>query len=321
MARRESTKPHPHAEIFPLHEGQPLWDLSDRIKANGLREPIVTLDDMILDGRRRELACFRAGVEPKYRKFGSRKEDGKDPLEFVIDTNLHRRHLGEGERALAAARYANAQVGQPKKVSSQVATISEKCTNTKAAEVFDVPEAAVDRAKTVLAKGTAELQAAVKDETITVSDAAKVATEPPEVQREAVEAVKSGKAKSAKAAVDKAKEEESPAPVADAVGVAVPEKALPAFAQAVVIGAVCRELDQIVSRVEEIGKQPGGEMMHTTSQVQSLQNVRKSLWGSRATHVCPYCKGVKKTCDACKGAGWTTKAFYNQAPESTRVGK
>ena len=105
---RQTTPVHDYAAIFPLTEGQPLWDLSDRIKLNGLREPIVLLDGKILDGRRRELGCLRAGVDPKYRKFGSRKEDGNDPLEFVIDLNLHRRHLGEGDRALAAARYATA---------------------------------------------------------------------------------------------------------------------------------------------------------------------------------------------------------------------
>src|SRR5262245_29327156 len=109
--RPETTPPHEYAEIFPLAEGEPLWKLSDSIKKNKQRDPCVTLHGKMLDGRRRELACIRAGVKCKYRKFGSRETDGDDPLEFVFDANYHRRHLGEGDRALAAARYATAKQG------------------------------------------------------------------------------------------------------------------------------------------------------------------------------------------------------------------
>jgi ParB-like chromosome segregation protein Spo0J len=194
------TPAHEFAEIFSLHEHD-LLDLSKRIGANGLREPCVLLDGKMLDGRRRERACHKAGVKPSYRDFGSRKTDGDDPLEFVIDLNLHRRHLGEGERALAAAKYAKARDGKP----SQLATVTEEPTNKDAAKKFDVSESKVDRAKKVVANGVPELQEAVADETITVSDAAKVADAKPSVQRKAVQDVKEGKTKSAAASATKAK--------------------------------------------------------------------------------------------------------------------
>ncbi len=195
---KPGTDAHEYASIFPLVEGQPLWELADRIKLNGLREPIVVLDGKILDGRRRELACIRAEVAPAYREFGSRKEDGDDPLEFVIDTNLHRRHLGEGDRALAAARYATAKTGKPKKISSQLEKITP--TNAAAADKFDTTIANISRAKKVLSNGTPELQDAVSEGVVSVSDAAKVAAKPAEVQNEAVEAVRDGKARSAESA-------------------------------------------------------------------------------------------------------------------------
>ena len=143
------TPAHEYAEIFSLHEdGIP--DLAKRIKANGLREPIVRLDGKTLDGRRRERACAYAGVKPNYREFGSKKSDGDDPLEFVIDINLHRRHLGDGERILAAARYATAKAGrigkntktaQPEPFNGSAdhapATTDAPRTNQEAAEKFD----------------------------------------------------------------------------------------------------------------------------------------------------------------------------------------
>jgi hypothetical protein len=196
----KTTPPHEFANIFALHEGPQIWDLGKRIGQNGQREPCVLLDGKMLDGRRRELACIHEGIKPKYREFGSRSTDGKDPLEFVIDLNLHRRHLGEGERALAAARYATAKAGgdRQSKASSHFATMV--ATNAEAAERFDTTESKVDRAKKVVANGTPELESAVADDTITVSDAASVADLPDKKQNKAVKEVRSGKAKTVRAA-------------------------------------------------------------------------------------------------------------------------
>ncbi len=326
MARRESTTPHPHAEIFPLHEGQPLWDLSDRIKKNGQREPIVTLDDMILDGRRRELACFRAGVEPKYRKFGSRKEDGKDPLEFVIDINLHRRHLGEGEKALAAARYATATRGQ----MVQVEPLSAKPTNEQAAAKFDVGVNTVKRAKAVLDHGTPELQEAVKDETITVSDAAKVATEPPDVQREAVEAVKTGKAKSVKAAVEKAKEAEPDEPK-DALGHVLPNNLIEPFAAVARFKEIDSLLRKVQGEIHDITNLPGGEDLKRFCKAtgeegkqihknEHLNCLKRDIKFTRPHSVCPWCEGMAKpNCKGCQGNGWVTEIVWKNAEDSIKA--
>jgi hypothetical protein len=159
---------HPFAEIFPLHDGQPIGDLAERIQANGQRDAIVLHEGRVLDGRRRELACLRAGVQPQYREFGSIPTDGDDPLEFVIDRNLYRRHLGEGERAMAAAKYAKAKAGNPKIAKNgenaqlpQVAAIGPPPTRAQAAQRFETSEAKVERAKKVIASGTEKLQEAV----------------------------------------------------------------------------------------------------------------------------------------------------------------
>lgn len=80
---------------------QDLQSLADDIRRHGLREPIVIHDRQILDGRCRIRACRLAGVKPKFIRWVPK---GQTPLEWVLSTNLHRRHLSDDQRAMVAAR-------------------------------------------------------------------------------------------------------------------------------------------------------------------------------------------------------------------------
>jgi hypothetical protein len=91
---------HPIASMFPLIEGAEFDALVEDIRVNGLNEPIVIFDGMILDGRNRDRACVVADVDPRYRQFQS-----DDPAAFVLSANLYRRHVSiEARRKLAAER-------------------------------------------------------------------------------------------------------------------------------------------------------------------------------------------------------------------------
>lgn len=103
---------HPLSELFPLMQGREFDELVADIKAHGLREPITTLDGMILDGRNRWRACEAAGAEPRTCEY-----HGEDPLGWVVSLNLHRRHLDESQRAIVAAKIANLGDGQRKSAS------------------------------------------------------------------------------------------------------------------------------------------------------------------------------------------------------------
>lgn len=103
---------HPLADLFPLMQGREFDELVADIKAHGLREPITTLDGMILDGRNRWRACEAAGAEPRTCEY-----HGEDPLGWVVSLNLHRRHLDESQRAIVAAKIANLGDGQRKSAS------------------------------------------------------------------------------------------------------------------------------------------------------------------------------------------------------------
>src|SRR5215831_4796917 len=89
---------HPLSHLFPLLEGVEFDELVADIKANGLHEPIVLYDGMILDGRNRYRACREAGVPVT-----TVKPDIKDPTAYVISANIRRRHLtAEQKRDLIA---------------------------------------------------------------------------------------------------------------------------------------------------------------------------------------------------------------------------
>jgi hypothetical protein len=76
-------------------------ELEESIKRNGLRHPIVLLDDEVLDGVHRQEACVKTGVAPRYVQF-EKISNGTSAVEFVMDNNLRRRHLTASQRAAVA---------------------------------------------------------------------------------------------------------------------------------------------------------------------------------------------------------------------------
>lgn len=187
-------KAHYLATYLPELGSEELMELSEDIKQTGQKEPIVTLrddttdwKDAILDGRNRYAACLLAGVKPKIRKFGSEKTDGKDPRAFVISANIHRRHLTDTQRALAAGEMAaGSERGRPKAQDAEKgaqdgggeAAGSSVATQAEAAEMFDVPQPTVKKAAKLAKSGSKELKAAVNKGEVSLSKAASVAKLP-----------------------------------------------------------------------------------------------------------------------------------------------
>jgi len=89
---------HPLCTLFPRLTGAEFDALREDIKANGLRQPIVLHEGMILDGGNRYRACAEAGVEPVFVEFG-----GGNLVSFVLSANLHRRHMSAGQQAAIVA--------------------------------------------------------------------------------------------------------------------------------------------------------------------------------------------------------------------------
>lgn len=198
--RSMSTKPkhpglpprHPLSALFPEHGGEPLEKLAADIKENGLRNPIMTYEGMVLDGWRRGLACEKAGVTPTFLQFKGTPEEA---ARFVWSENFHRRHLQIGELAICAGRYQIWLSEQANKNGEKIGDVPDK---------FGVSKSSVDNAKKVL-KAEPELLEAVEKGVVTVTDAAKVADESPKVQRSAVKDVMERLEKTATASAAKQK--------------------------------------------------------------------------------------------------------------------
>ena len=93
---------HPVAAAFALLADADLQALADDIEARGLIHAIKTdRRGIVLDGRNRLRGCEIAGVTPRFEVV----EIGDDEVaEYVLSSNLARRHMTTAERAMAGAR-------------------------------------------------------------------------------------------------------------------------------------------------------------------------------------------------------------------------
>jgi hypothetical protein len=119
-----------------------------------------------LDGRNRFIAAREAGVDVRYETY-----TGDDPIAYVVSHNLHRRHLDESQRAMVAAKLAELTHGGDRR-SDQAANRPVVPTQAEAAEMLNVGERSVRRARVVLEDGAPELQQAVERGEVSVSAAA-----------------------------------------------------------------------------------------------------------------------------------------------------
>jgi hypothetical protein len=173
---------HPLANIFPLLEGDEFDQLAESIRASdGPREQIVVYEGMILDGRNRARACERLGIEPMVSPYR-----GDDPVAFVIDKNIRRRHLDESQRGMVAAKLATMRQGERTDLAEPSANL-RKVDQEAAAGMLNVSVRTVQAANKVRKEGTPELVAAVEQGDIAVSAAEKIARLPVEEQPAAVE--------------------------------------------------------------------------------------------------------------------------------------
>jgi ParB-like chromosome segregation protein Spo0J len=181
---------HEYAALFPMLPDAELKSLANDIRDNGLETPIVTLEGAILDGRNRHRACEIAGVSPRFEEY-----TGKDPMQFVISHNLHRRHLTESQRGMVAARLANLSEGNPLLTPS---IDGVAVSQASAGEMLNVGESTVTRAKKIQRLGSPELVAAVESGEVTVGAAYKVAELDQDEQRKILEGGAAGVKEAAK---------------------------------------------------------------------------------------------------------------------------
>lgn len=180
-----SLKIHPACSLFPKLSEQDLQALAEDIKANGLLNPIVTLDGQILDGRNRYEACGIAGIKPHFVKWSGQGS----PLAWVVATNLVRRHLTASQRAVVAfdllpmleaeAKERQRQSkGRGKKVANNLATSPTAGKASQiAARITKANSAYVEKVKAISQKAP-EIVAELKSGRVTVNEAVRLSKQP-----------------------------------------------------------------------------------------------------------------------------------------------
>jgi len=210
---------HPVANLFPLLSGEEFESLTNDIAEHGLRDPIcLHTDGSIIDGRNRYRACLAAGVKPDFYTF-----DGTDAelLPYVLSLNLHRRHLNPTQLGFVGAEVEEYYAAEARKrqatstggATPQLFADRQKAEDGKplhaskqAAEAVGTSARGIARAKKIRREGAPEIVSACIDGTLRATDAAEILDLTHDEQRQCLEAVKQGQART----VTKAKEQAKP---------------------------------------------------------------------------------------------------------------
>ncbi len=148
---------HPATALFPMMDEPALSELASDIDKHGLQHPVVLYEGAVLDGRNRVAACERIGRPADFVQW--QPENGITPIEWVIATNLHRRHLSTSQRAAIAAEAlpmleaeAKTRVGGDRRSSTSFEDDDRPARGrsvNRAAAMVNVGHASVERAKQV----------------------------------------------------------------------------------------------------------------------------------------------------------------------------
>jgi hypothetical protein len=173
---------HPLCKLFPQINDSELADLAKDIKANGMRDPIVTLDGEILDGQNRFRACEMAGVKPQFDPY-----IGDNPVGYVISKNIARRHLDASQRAMIAAELSGGKWGgnHTPQQDANLRLANPVITDESAAKLMNASERSLVDARAVKT-ASPELAAEVRDGKVKLNAAKKAAKASPKALKKAL---------------------------------------------------------------------------------------------------------------------------------------
>jgi len=154
----EKKKLHPVVEGFPRMPDDEYQVLKVSIQQNGLDEPIVIWNDMIVDGRHRAKAVIELGSTATIKDVSHLSE--ADTVRLVLRANAIRRHLTTGQKALMAHDLAK----------GLTSVNLQKINIAAAAKMFGVSPEAVNMLVRAL-KDAPELRQAIHEGKVTVHGA------------------------------------------------------------------------------------------------------------------------------------------------------
>ncbi len=293
------------ASLMPRLSAEEKSILAEKINDEGMREPIITWRNIIIDGHNRYEICMAESLpfECKEMKFAGRSE----VLRWMYRNQKGRRNMSESQTAMIAAKIETADKG-----SNQHVPRGAPSTQASVAKEFNISKNTLIRAKKVVALGSDELKEAVTDGHVTVNSAAMVAKLP---KPEQIKLVRKGS--SAVAAAAKFVSEKKPIPSFELPDATPFDEAQNCLKR--VMGAIhhlCGDGNE--KKPSESGKFIASHRQELESHVDAL---RKAMRSGKPYSQCPYCLGKDKRCEACLGGGWVPEIKYKSATaeEKARV--
>jgi len=174
---------HPLCTYFPRMSDAEFDSLKDNLLNNGQTHPIYALDGMILDGGNRYRALCELGIAPVIIEY-----TGANPTQFILSSNLHRRHLSQGQSAaivsasqswVSAQAAGNAPLRDTAQLDTATARAKQSGVGHRTQQLADklVKEAPAELVKEVI-DGKKSLNKAIKE----ISPPKPVAAKPEPVQ-------------------------------------------------------------------------------------------------------------------------------------------
>lgn len=185
------------ADIWPMMDAGARKELRADIEMNGLAVKIVLLHGKVLDGRNRygELKAIGWHHDRNhYVDFDdlmAAMNSPMSPYDYVIALNERRRHMTDGQRAMAAVRATTKRPGQRTDlvqlpIDAEPSANLRQVSPAEAAETFKVSERTLSSAFAVAERGVPELQELVDSGKVAVSVAEEISRMPAEDQSKAI---------------------------------------------------------------------------------------------------------------------------------------
>jgi ParB-like chromosome segregation protein Spo0J len=177
-----------YEKLIPKMSYEEYSGLRRSIKNDGQQYPIIVNEDMeILDGHNRYKACIELGIEPDFiaRNFESKLEE----KQFVIITNLQRRHLNDFQKAelgMLLLPIEQELAKQRQGTRTDLGTSVSNETFVRATEIIAkeiaLSRPTFERARVVIQKAPEELKEKVRAEEISISRAYNIVSDADELE-------------------------------------------------------------------------------------------------------------------------------------------
>lgn len=101
---------HPVADMFPMmaEHSEEFCELAGSIVENGVLEPVVVDGNTLLDGRNRVAVCRKLGLPipaVEWGEISSRFRSDITQAEWILETNLKRRHMTPDQRVMTVTEF------------------------------------------------------------------------------------------------------------------------------------------------------------------------------------------------------------------------